>query len=101
MLYAVPYCERCQRYMKTKLLGVLPASVPETKIAKKDQAAQEAHAQEQQQAAADADEAVARLRAAVAAGQTDAVQRELRAAGPVKANEKLPKRVRVSLSLKV
>ena len=96
-LYAVPYCERCQRYMKSTLLGVLPASVPVKKIAKKDQAAQEAHAKEQQQAAANADEAVARLRAAVAEGQADPVQRELLAAGAAKANEKLPKRVRVSL----
>lgn len=98
VLYAVPYCERCQRYMKTKLLGVLPASVPVKKIGKKDEAAQEAHAKEQEQAAASADEAVARLRVAIAAGRTDTVKQELLAAGTIKANEKLPKRVRVSLT---
>ncbi len=52
LLYAVPYCATCQRYMKTKLLGVLPASVPVKKIAKNNQEAQEAHAKEQEQAAA-------------------------------------------------
>jgi len=97
VLYSVPYCERCQRYMKTTLLGVLPASVPAKKIAKRDQAAQEAHAKENEHAAAKADEAVARLRAAVAEGQTDLVKRELCAAAARKANEKLPQRVRVSL----
>jgi hypothetical protein len=98
VLYAVPYCERCQRYMKSKLLGVLPASVPAKKIAKGDTAAQEAHAQEQEQAAVNADEAVVRLRAAIAEGRTDTIKQELLAAGAIKANEKLPKRVRVSLT---
>jgi hypothetical protein len=98
LLYAVPYCERCQRYMKTKLLGVLPASVPVKKIAKSDQAAQAAHAKEQEQAGVKADEALARLQAAIAAGRTDTVKQELLAAGTIKANEKLPRRVRVSLA---
>jgi hypothetical protein len=97
VLYAVPYCERCQRYMKRKLLGVLPASVPGKKIAKSDQAAQEAHAKEQEEAGVKADEALARLRAAIAEGRTDTVKQELLAAGAIKANEKLPTRVRVSL----
>ncbi|MFO0927271.1 MAG: hypothetical protein U0736_09555 [Gemmataceae bacterium] len=97
VLYSVPYCERCQRYMKTKLIGVLPASVPEKKIAKRDQAGQEAHAKEQEQAAAKAEEAVVRLHAAIAEGRPDVVQQELRAAGTIKANGKLPKRVHVSL----
>jgi hypothetical protein len=98
VLSAAPYCERCQRYMKSKVLGVLPASVAAKKIAKKDEAAQEAHAKEQEQAAASADEAVARLHAAIAEGRTDTVKEELLAAGAIKANEKLPKRVRVSLT---
>jgi len=98
LLYAVPYCERCQRYMSRKVLGVLPASVPVKKVAKGDPAALEAHAREQQQAAEGAEGAVARLRAAIAAGQTEAVHQELLAGGAVKANEKLPQRVRVSLT---
>jgi hypothetical protein len=97
LLYAVPYCEPCQRYMKRKRLGVLPASAVVKKIAKKDQAAQEAHAKDQEQAGVKADEALARLRAAIAEGRADTVKQELFAAGASKANEKLPRRVRVSL----
>jgi hypothetical protein len=98
VLYAVPYCERCQRYMKRKLLGVLPASVPAKKIVKGDHAAQEAHAKEQEQFAVNADEAIVRLHAAIAEGRTDRIKQELLAAGAIKANEKLPKRIRVSLT---
>jgi hypothetical protein len=97
VLFAVPYCERCQQYMKKKLVGVIPASVPVKKIAKKDQTAQEAHAKEQEQAAVNAEQAVARLGAVIAEGNADKVKQELVAAGIIKANEKLPKRVRVSL----
>jgi hypothetical protein len=98
VLSATPYCARCQRYMKTKLLGVLPASVPAKKIAKSDQTAQEAHVKEQEQAAVNADAAVARLGAAIAEGRADVVKYELLAAGPAKGNEHLPSRVRVSLT---
>jgi hypothetical protein len=98
LLYSVPYCAPCQRYMKTKLLGVLPASVPVKKISKSNPEAQEAHAEEQEQAAAQAGEALTRLWVALAEGGTDTFQQELLAAGPIKANEKLPKRVRVSLA---
>lgn len=97
-LYSVPYCDRCQRYMKRTPLGVLPASVPVKKIGKRDDAGRDAHAREQERAAADGDAAIARLRAAVAAGNADAARAELRAAGAGKANEKLPKRVRVTLA---
>lgn len=97
VLRSVPYCERCQRYMTTMQLGALPASAPLTKFAKRDQAAQEAHGRKDEQAAANADDAIARLRGAVAEGRADSVKRELLAAGVAKANEELPKRVRVSL----
>ena len=98
LLYKVPYCELCQRYMKRKVLGVLPASVPAKKIAKKDQSAQEAYAKEQELAVVKADAALARLRAAIEEGSIDTAKQELRAAGAVKANEKLPRRVRVTLA---
>jgi hypothetical protein len=98
LLYSVPYCEPCQRYMKRKVLGVLPASVPVKKIAKKDQSAQEAYVKEQEEALVKADVTLARLRAAIEEGNIDTAKQELRAAGDVKANEKLPRRVRVSLA---
>lgn len=97
-LFAVPYCDKCQRYMTRKVLGVLPAAVPVKKISKKDMAGQEAHALEQAEAAARADQAVARLREASATGNAEAYTRELSAAGSVKENNKLPRRVVVSLT---
>ena len=36
VLMGKSYCEKCQRYMKTKELGLIPASVPAEKIKKKD-----------------------------------------------------------------
>src|SRR5262249_44325413 len=68
------------------------------KIAKKDTAAQEAHAREEDEAAARADLAVARLREALAAGNVEAVTLELAAAGSAKENNKLPRRGGISLT---
>jgi hypothetical protein len=98
VLFAVPYCEGCQRYMSRKVLGVLPAAVPVKKISKKDTAAQEAHAREQEEAGERASSAVVRLGGAIAAGNATAVRQELSDAGSAKLNAKLPKRVDVSLA---
>jgi hypothetical protein len=98
VLFAVPYCDSCQRYMTSKVLGVLPASVPAKKIAKNDKAAQEEHAREQTEAAARADEVIARLREAITAGNVDVVKQELAAAGSMKTNNKLRQRVEISLT---
>lgn len=98
ILFAVPYCDGCQRYMTRKVLAVLPASVPIKKISKKDTAAQEAHAREQEAAAALGDQALSRLRAAIAGGNIDAFTQELAAAGSVKQNNKLPGRIDVTLT---
>lgn len=98
ILYAVPYCDGCQRYMKRKMLGVLPASVPVKKISNKDTDALAAHAAEQEDAAARADLAVVRLREALDAGNAEALTAELSAAGSVKDSSKLPRRVEVSLA---
>jgi hypothetical protein len=98
VLYAVPYCDGCQRYMTRKVLGVLPAAVPIKKISKKDTIAQAAHAREHGEAAARADLAVARLREAIATRNVEAFTLELAAAESAKQNNKLPKRVVVSLT---
>lgn len=97
ILFASPYCDTCQRYMKRKVIGALPASVPVKKIGKKDTGAQEEHAKEQQEAAARADEAVERIRAAVAANDLTAFTLELNSAGSAKQINKLPSRVEVAL----
>ena len=98
ILYAAPYCDRCQRYMKRKTLAVLPAAVPEKNASKSDTAAQEAHAREQEAAAARADLAVARLREAISSGDVDSFRLELSAAGSAKANHNLPRRVEVAVT---
>jgi hypothetical protein len=98
VLFKAPYCNGCQRYKSRKALGVLPAAVPVKKISKKDAAAQAAHAREQEEAAARANLAVARLQEAIAAGNVEAFTQDLSAAGSVKQNNKLPSRVTVSLT---
>lgn len=97
VLFAVPYCDSCQRYMSSKTLGVLPASVPIKKISKSDKAAQEAHEKEQADAGTQADEALKRIREAIAAGNVDAFRGELAAGGEPKAANKLPRRVEIGL----
>ena len=98
LLYAVPYCARCQQYMKTKSLGAFPASVPPKKIAKRDTAAQQAHDQEQAQAAAQAEEALIRLQAVVKEGNPQQYKKEMLAFGASSETQKLPRRISLSLS---
>lgn len=50
VLCKAPYCPQCQLYMKTRQLGLIPASVPAKKIKKSDAAGQAAYETEQQQA---------------------------------------------------
>jgi len=98
MLFTVPYCEPCQRYMTTRLIGVLPASVPIKRITWKNQEAHaREHARENEEAIAKTNERLARLWAALAEGRTDSFKQELIEAGSIKANAKLPRRVCVSL----
>jgi len=50
LLRKAPYCAECQRYMKTRQLALVPASVPNRKVKKSDAAGQAAYAAEQQRA---------------------------------------------------
>lgn len=50
LLRKAPYCAECQRYMKTRKLALVPASVPVKKVKKSDTAGQAAYNAEQQQA---------------------------------------------------
>ena len=50
LLRKAPYCADCQRYMKTKQLAYVPASVRVKKVKKSDVAGQAAYAAEQQKA---------------------------------------------------
>jgi hypothetical protein len=97
VLRAMPYCENCQRYMSTKSLGMLPASVAVRKIPKGDAAAQQAYEQEQAAAGEASDAAVQRLVNAATTNNAQAFKQELAAAGPLKEVGKLPVRVEVSM----
>jgi uncharacterized protein (DUF2267 family) len=94
----VPYCDNCQRYMSTKLLGIVPASVPHKKIKKSETAALEAYQKEQEQATDAGEASLQRLRDAITASDSERFKSELAAAGDRKANDKLPRRLHVSLS---
>ncbi len=50
MLRSRPFCESCGRYMRVKMLGYLPASVPHRHVPKSDAAGQAAYHAEQQAA---------------------------------------------------
>ena len=50
ILFAVPYCDACQIYMRTDDLGRLPAGVKVRKVKSKDTAGQQAYTAEQQAA---------------------------------------------------
>jgi hypothetical protein len=50
LLRKAPYCHACQRYMRTRQLGLVPASVPAKKVKKSDAAGVAAYNAEQQQA---------------------------------------------------
>ena len=45
-----PYCQTCQRYMRIRQLGLVPASVPVKRVKKSDAAGQAAYQAEHQQA---------------------------------------------------
>lgn len=49
LLFAVPYCEKCQVYMRSKDIGLLPAGILPRKIKKKDTEGQKEYEQEQKQ----------------------------------------------------
>jgi hypothetical protein len=46
----VPYCQSCQRYMRTQQITLFPGSIPAKKVKKSDLAAKAAHDTEQEQA---------------------------------------------------
>jgi len=72
ILSAAPYCSRCQAYMRSKEIGMLPAGVAPRKVKKKDTAGQAAYQQEIEEAVARGMERVEKLLELVDAG--DAAQ---------------------------
>jgi len=93
-----PYCDACEKYMKTRHMALFPASVPERKIAKKDVEAQTAYQKEQQDALAKGTAHIEFLKKCAETNDSRAFQDYVSAALPhKKATGKLPRRVDVSL----
>ncbi len=98
LMRKAPYCEPCQRYMRTKPLAFIPASVPLKKIKKSDTAAQAAHDAEQTQAGERGQAILEATRKLVAEGKAGEFQNAL---AELKAHQKevlkLPRRVSLRL----
>jgi hypothetical protein len=98
VLRAAPYCEGCQRYMRTRQVGYIPASVPSRRVKKSDAAATASYEAELQQAFGQGKERVDSIQQLAVSSQTAAFQTaisELEAAQ--KETLKLP--IRFSLQL--
>jgi hypothetical protein len=98
MLRAVPYCEGCQSYMKSKEAALLPASVPARRVKKSDATAQAAYDIERQEAWKRGGVLTAAITARAAAGDVDAYRALLAQHAPQKQQiEKLPVRIVLSV----
>ena len=97
-LRKAPYCPACQRYMKTRQLVLLPASVKLKKVKKSDEAGKAAHEAEQQQVFDAGKQTLATLQQFAASNSTAEFQSKLEELKPgKKLAAKLPGRFSVSL----
>jgi hypothetical protein len=88
-----PYCETCQRYMRTRQLGFVPASVPVKKVKKSDLAAVGAYQTEQEQAAEGGKQTVESLKQLAVGNQVGDFQKLIAELGLSKTKTiKLPSR---------
>ena len=79
-----PYCQACQRYMRTRQLGLVPASVPVKKMKKSDAAGLAAYQAEQQQALDRGKQTVETLQQHAAGAKSADFQKILAGLGPGK-----------------
>jgi len=77
VLRKAPYCADCQRYMKTRQLALVPASVNLKKVKKSDAAGQAAYQAEQQQAFDNGKQTVATIQQLAVANSTADFQRKI------------------------
>jgi hypothetical protein len=100
-LMKMPYCERCEMYMKTRTLALVPASARARRISKKDAAGQAAFAAENERAAAVAGDTLERVTGLAARSDAPRIKSALAgfpARGPdARAADRLPARLRVGL----
>jgi hypothetical protein len=98
VLRKAPYCESCQRYMKTRELILWAASVPAKKIKKSDAAAIEAHRAEQQRASENGKETWTALKQAASTSNAAEFNTKILSLKPErKAAGKLPSRLNLKL----
>ncbi|MEE8408332.1 MAG: hypothetical protein V3T05_01880 [Myxococcota bacterium] len=93
-----PYCERCRRYMRTKTLRLLPASVGDKKPKKKDVEGMAAWEESMQTAWTEGNQAATELLQAGEQGNLDRMQEILAAHPPSAGYGKLPIRITVTIS---
>jgi hypothetical protein len=98
VLRKAPYCAECQRYMKTRQLALIPASIPARRVKKSDPAGQAAYQAEQQQAFTGGKQTVAAMQQLAAANSTADFQKKLEELRPGKKSAaKLPGRLAIQL----
>jgi hypothetical protein len=98
MLASRPYCETCRRYMTSRKLPTLPASVKARKVKASDELAQAAYSTEQAQAAAGGESLFTQMCSAATTGDVQTFNAIVDAARPSsRAAQKLPRRIAVSL----
>ncbi len=98
-LRSAPYCEKCRRYMSTRSLVLIPASVPTRKIKKKDLVASESYRQETEAALDAGNAAVDAVWQAAESGDAGVLRQLVQQHGPArKAAARLTHRIDVSLS---
>jgi hypothetical protein len=98
VLRKTPYCEPCQRYMRAKLLCLIPASLPLKQFKKRDAEGKANHQAEQNQAFERGKGLLESLRQAAVANKRPEFQTALTELGARrKATGKLPLRISVSL----
>lgn len=98
LLRKAPYCAECQRYMKTKSLAYIPASVPAKKVKKSDAAGQAAYAAEQQKALEDGKQTVDAIQQLATSNNTADFQRKIEELKPGRNQaSRLPRRLVLQL----
>lgn len=99
ILRALPYCQHCGLYMKTRQLGIVPAGPRPQTFRKDDEAGRENYARDEAQLMAEGLATVQELVHFAAHGQLDALHERMAPyAGARKENEKLSARLHVSAS---
>jgi hypothetical protein len=99
VLRAKPYCDECGVYMRSRQLGVVPASIPARKIGKNKQQEQQQYEAEQAQAAEKARAVLAALAESAQQGDDRQFRRTLEEGGVITEKQamKLPLSFRVAL----